>query len=69
MCLSAPYSFPSISSANSLVISNPVAPDLNISLAPPDVSDVPAYPQLFKSALAFDFAAGEVVWLGVPGPS
>jgi hypothetical protein len=69
MCLSVPYSLPLISSANSLVILNPIAPDSKSSFAPPDLLDVPAYPHSSNSALAFDFAVGEVVWLGVPGPS
>lgn len=69
MCLSAPSSLASTSLTNLLVNLNPFAPDFNIPRAPPKVLDVSAYPHLSHYALAFDPAVGEVVWLGVPGPS
>ncbi|KAJ5104017.1 hypothetical protein N7532_004546 [Penicillium argentinense] len=69
MCLSAPSSLASISLTNYLVNFNLVSPDLDFSDALPDVFDVTEYPFLCSFALDFDSAVGEVIWLGVPGPS
>lgn len=69
MCLSAPALISPASLTTLLVNLNPIAPDFDISRPSPSFSDVSAYPHASSSALAPDFAVGEVVWLGVPGPS
>lgn len=70
MCLSAPpSSLASISSTSYLVNLHPIPETVHIPRAPPKVLDVSEYPFLTPSALAFDSAVGEVIWLGVPGPS
>lgn len=70
MRLSAPSSSlvsPSLTSslANLPLITSEISSDR----IPTNDLTVTAYPQLTLSALAFDFAVGEVIWLGVPGPS
>lgn len=68
MCQSAPLvSFPSISLTSCLDKLNPSLLDTHLR-APPDTLGVSA-DTLSTSALAFNFAGSEVIWLGVLGPS
>ncbi|KAJ6011214.1 hypothetical protein N7451_002626 [Penicillium sp. IBT 35674x] len=71
MCLSAqPSSLPFIPLTSYLVSLNLISLDSPSQRAPPDLLDVSPYPAPITSALAFDPAAGEVIWLvGVSGPS
>lgn len=68
MCLSAPsFSF-SFLLTSDLANLNPI-PQTSLSGTSSDLSIVTDSPFLSPSALAFDFAIGEVIWLGVSGPS
>lgn len=70
MCLSAPpSSLFSTYLTNFLVHLPLIASEIYSDRTPTNDLAVTAYPQLTPSALAFDFAVGEVIWLGVPGPS
>lgn len=70
MCLSAPPSLLASTSLTSYLVNlNPIFQTVHTPRAPPDVINVSEYPFLTPSALAFDSAVGEVIWLGVPGPS
>ena len=72
MCQSAPIaSLASIPLTSYLAQLNSTSTSLDIhpSRAPPDALDVSAYPQQASLALALDSVVGEVIWLGVPGPS
>ena len=46
-----------------------IIPEISSDRIPTNDLAVTAYPQLTPTALAFDFAVSEVIWLGVPGPS
>ncbi|KAJ5095532.1 hypothetical protein NUU61_004888 [Penicillium alfredii] len=67
MCLSAPLSLASTSLPG--FQANLIPTFSHRDLAPPGTSDVFSLSALSPSALAFDFALGEVTWLGVLGPS
>ncbi|KAJ6093140.1 hypothetical protein N7486_008429 [Penicillium sp. IBT 16267x] len=71
MCLSAqPSSLSFIPLTSYLLRLNPISLDSPSQRAPRDLLDVSTYPATTASALAFDPAGGEVIWLvGVPGPS
>lgn len=70
MCLSAPPSSLVSTSLTSFLANLPlITPETYHDHIPTNAFAVTEYPQLTPSALAFDFAVGEVIWLGVPGPS
>ncbi|CEJ56508.1 hypothetical protein PMG11_02712 [Penicillium brasilianum] len=70
MCLSAPpSSLVSTSLANFLVNLPLITSEIHSDRTPTKALTVTAYPLPTPSTLAFDFAVGEVIWLGVPGPS
>ncbi|KAJ5924826.1 hypothetical protein N7466_009013 [Penicillium verhagenii] len=67
MCLSTLSSSLSFIPLTSYLVSlNLISLDSPSQRAPPDLFDVTKYPAPTTSALAFDPAAGEVIWLGVP---
>lgn len=69
MCLSAPpFSLLTLLTSD-LAHLNPIPQTSHLPRVSPDPIEVSEYPFLAQSALAFDFAVGEVIWLGVPGPS
>ncbi|KAJ5439953.1 uncharacterized protein N7458_010951 [Penicillium daleae] len=70
MCLSAPPSSLVSTSLTSLLANLPLLThEIYSDHTSTNDLTVTAYPQLTPSALAFDFAVSEVIWLGVPGPS
>ena len=70
MCLSVPpSSLPLTSLTNYLVSLNSISLNCFSPQAAPDALSVAAYSELNHSTLAFDPAFGEVIWVGVPGPS
>jgi len=69
MCLSAPSLSLSTLLTSGLGNLNPIPRTSRLSRASPDLLKVIEYSFLTPSALAFDFAVSEVIWLGVPGPS
>ncbi|KAJ5648289.1 hypothetical protein N7490_004661 [Penicillium lividum] len=69
MCLSALPSLSFIPLTSYLVNLDLISLDSPSQRAPPGLLDVYTYPAPTTSALAFDPAAGEVIWLGVPSPS
>jgi hypothetical protein len=48
---------------------NPIPQTFHLPSASPGLLKLTDYLFLTPSALAFDSAVGEVIWLGVPGPS
>ncbi|KAJ6005053.1 hypothetical protein N7540_012852 [Penicillium herquei] len=68
MGLSAPKSSSSISLTSYLASLNPVALDPPLR-APPDFLAVSPSFEHIPATLSLDFAVGEVIWVGVPGPS
>lgn len=70
MCLSAPPSSLVSTSLTSFLANLPLlTSEISNDHTPTNILAVTAYPQLNPSALAVDFTVGEVIWLGVPGPS
>ncbi|KAJ5167868.1 uncharacterized protein N7482_003462 [Penicillium canariense] len=69
MCLSALPSLASTSLTSYLANLHLLTSQHYDHRAPPNALAVTEYPQLTPSALAFHSAVGEVIWLGVPGPS
>lgn len=71
MCLSAPPSSLVSTSLTSFHLANLplLTSEISNDHTPTNILAVTAYPQLNPSALAVDFTVGEVIWLGVPGPS
>lgn len=68
MCLSALFLSSSTLLTSDLVNLNPI-PQTSLSRPSPDFCEVTDFAFISSSALAFDFAIGEVIWLGVSGPS
>ncbi|KAJ6115748.1 hypothetical protein N7523_006165 [Penicillium sp. IBT 18751x] len=68
MCLSALSLSSSTLLTSDLANLNPI-PQTSLSRASSDLCEVTDFPIVSSSALAFDFAIGEVIWLGVSGPS
>ncbi|KAJ5228203.1 hypothetical protein N7489_008911 [Penicillium chrysogenum] len=66
MCLSVPPSSLALISLTGFLANLDPYPSLLNDSPAPDIS-LPAHPVLSPFALAFDFSASEVTWLGVPG--